>query len=180
MIDGCSTKWWILTNSDLSQQISTGYPDVFLTEWEIKSQLFPDRQRLVWLGKSGGNDYIWEWHQFSSSWCNVAKKTHLDSKQRACVMSRMCRWVNTQQTCVVPPLSPGALWSLKEAASPEFKEFEVSAKSSLHQRLSRFICTVVSTDRLPGNVSPKTRSIKRRSRPRVILITAARTRTLAI
>lgn len=70
--------------------------------------------------------------------------------------------------------------ALKEAASPEFKEFEVSAKSSLHQRLSLFICTVVSADHLPGNVSPKTRSIKRRNRARVVLITAARTRILAI
>lgn len=70
--------------------------------------------------------------------------------------------------------------ALKEAAAPEFKEFEVSAKSSLHQRLCLFICTVVSADRLTGNVSLKTGSIKRHNRPRVVLITAARTRTLAI
>lgn len=47
MVEFCSTNRWILTNSDLFQQMSTGCLDIFLTELEIKSQLFPDTQKLV-------------------------------------------------------------------------------------------------------------------------------------
>lgn len=113
MVEFCSTNRWILTNSDLFQQMSTGCLDIFLTELEIKSQLFPDTQTLVWLGKSGGNGYIWERHQFPSSWCNVAEN-HLDSKQRPCIMSLVVRGlVNPRSRRVVPPLSPGALWSAR-------------------------------------------------------------------
>lgn len=70
-------------------------------------------------------------------------------------MSLMCRLVSTRSRLVwgrrSRPVHCGL--KLKEAAAPEFKEFEVYAKSSLHQRLCLFICTLVSADRLPGKVS---------------------------
>lgn len=107
----------------------------------------------------------------------------------------MCRLVNTRsrrvRVCVRVRARARAraaaaalprcivVWALKEAAAPEFEEFEVS-KSGLHLPLRFPVCTVVAADRQPGNASLQTRPIRRHSRPRVVLIAAARTRTWAI
>lgn len=81
----------------------------------------PDAQRPLWMGISGGNDYIWVY--------TVSCHFRVHQLTRAadmCCVAALARCIMVRQ--------------LEEAAAPEFEEFEVSATSGSHQRLRLFIC----------------------------------------
>lgn len=94
-----------IDKSDLFQQISTGCPDVFLTGREINT--FP----CDWKNRVGMTIYG-NGTSFQAAGVMLLKIIWIPSNVPA--SCHLCvRLVNTQRTCVVSPLSPGALWSVR-------------------------------------------------------------------